>query len=95
MSFKSYKGVIALFGVAISLLISATTLSLFIDKNILSNSKDVVRVTKFSSFAYGVFWFEPRLRRFQSHSYPIYPEMPPADRLNFIYSLKREIKYAK
>ncbi len=52
--------------------------------------KNIVKLTKFSEPAYSVFWYEPRIRLYQKALYLPYPEMPPCDRLEFIYKLKGE-----
>jgi energy-coupling factor transporter transmembrane protein EcfT len=95
MSFKIYRGVLILLILAFFLILLAVYINFKIPKKkILTLSKEVVFVTRLASFSFGSFWFEPRERRFQPHCYPIYPELPSADRLNFIYSLKDSFKNA-
>ena len=46
-----------------------------------------VRLTGISEAAWQVGWYEPRVRRFEIPRYDPYPEMPPIDRLGFVYRL--------
>ena len=49
--------------------------------------RDLVKLTGFSEPSYRVFWYEPRFRLYQKAKYEPYPEMPPCDRLRFVYKL--------
>ncbi len=46
-----------------------------------------VRLTGISEGAWQVGWYEPRVRRYTIPRYDPYPEMPPIDRLGFVYRL--------
>jgi len=55
----------------------------------------LVHLTQHSSLAFGVSWYEPRLRRYQKAIFAPYPELVPADRLGFIYNFKVKLKGIK
>ncbi len=50
-----------------------------------SDIDNIVSLTKLNTLSYKVTWYEPRIRRFESNIYTPYPELPSAEKLNYIY----------
>ena len=71
---------------AVSIVLFAFSLSFFkIDEDRYNKLTKVVSLTHFATPAFDVSYFEPRLRRFQSHYFSPYPNMIGVDRLSLVY----------
>jgi len=71
---------------AIFIVIFAFTITLFRkDEYKYNKLTKVVSLTHFATPAFDVSYFEPRLRRFQSHYFTPYPTMIGVDRLGLVY----------
>jgi len=75
-----------LFLFAVSIMLFTFSLSfLKIDEDKYNKLTKVVSLTHFATPAFDVSYFEPRLRRFQSHYFTPYPTMIGVDRLGLVY----------
>ena len=71
--------------VLLTFVISVTHYITFDRERYMRDILNYTQMTSLSSIAYSVSWFEPRVRRFESSINRETPQLPPQDRLIFIY----------
>jgi len=84
-----HKNLLVLFGFTLVVMFIALSHLLFQDtQEIINAQTKSVKLTRFADLSLSVFWYEPRVSRYEISQYAPYPEMPPINSLSFVYKAR-------
>ena len=80
------KNLLVLFSFTLILVASVFLKALFFDSASVKDAQiKSVKLTHLADLSLSVFWYEPRVSRYEVAQYDPYPEMPPINSLSFVY----------